>query len=1628
MVTKGIIKSIDLLGNTCTVHIPFFETAGNDPIIETATISNTPGSYNGYKVGDAVYVAFEDGKMDTPVVIGKLYLGVEKEKADPRGVSNVEESAATKKATLPADAKLAAEIDSNVPNTTVPYSSLSSIANGLNTLNTNVSQMDKDYGNRFKQIIANTDGMQSTIEQNSDSIRNSVLHKVSEGGEEQNLGDGLTTKGLGWHLDTDKWVIKAYDQNEENTLPAEGLDLFKIDRTTVEISAPIIRLGGYPRTTVIRYAYSDSETTHPDLYNPEYDLDINGPTLDLDKINLDETGENGWASTILSRAENKYIWQWTQTAKYEYNTDNNEWDDIIQDTTVCLTGFQGEKGQDGIQGQDGAQGISIISQVTYYALIHPDYTAGEITTPSLENNLAVSVESNKTVEEHWSTTPPAHTANTREEGWKYWTTIETTKSDETVTFSVPVINEDLNGVYAIAQGKTTNYYGADDPRDLGLSIKEGDCWFQTISSDDEENYNEEMDGRDQGKLYQWNGEIWEDIGGELVANKLTATYINALDITAKKIEILDNSTPPKTIFKADGTKTENKEVQIGGFTVTADSIASDSVYLGPDGIRIGDGFTVSVPNSDNKTEVTLSKEVSQQISAVTYWLSSSCVVHTGTKHNENITVTAMKKVGTNGKEEPDTDAYLWYKHNTAEDWTLTNVSETSHNTLILESESIEDSNIRILATHEGSFNPNSEGINVDTDENIYEREEITFSPLNTPVLDLTNDSAAIAYKVNGEKVTLTDTVESTATLYLNGSAISGATYSWKLAGCDAVDGQALTAQKLIIKDLSANTATATCTASYDGETYTKVFTITKQLKGEDGTSGTSPITLEIENDFDSIPCDYEGNISSDYDWENQTKHTLRLFEGTSPVNFKFLSARPTTDNTDYVIVYSVDPEEITMPESFSDPTNTINSQEIWITGLSADKAKINYTVYKGISETVLATGCFTAEKRKAGSPGQNAVDYYLTASHTQVYYNPSTKTYTPTNGTVEITLWKQEGQNNPVKISGDDLSNFKIKVGANTDAYTPTNGQFSIDIRTNTPIEFYLAGETSASDILLDTETISIVRDGSASVKLELSNEFVSIPCDYAGKVADNVKDQIQQLTQHTLQLFNGTDSVNFKIKNKTQKKSTDTGYWVYFTLPSVTFGYKGSPNTSGVATWTNAIIKNANIDNIDSLENIQITYEVYYAEKLLTTESFRLEKIKSGEPTKVYYIQADCTSVKYTKSTKSYNPGSVNFSFYSQEGTQDPIQLTRTNSEFYYKFEATLNNGNTESSDSYTRLPLSTKPTFTWTPTKPTSSSPATVESYTVRLYKHIDGEYVLVDTETISVVTDGKDGTPGTKGKGVLSTTKFYALVESGDPAPDIPSSTTTFTGWSTTPPAYPQDGEQYDYYELVLTTYDDETATWADQAVKNSMLSVDFINSLGITTKQLIIPDPDDPTEDNQNPVFKASALDGEEIILGGWMIEKDPSPINAGWVFRNKTPQWEPTLTLRQMISFEYIVDTDNWAKANYTWPSSTSSSIPITHLSSALQKLTEDEDLPSYYDYSYNRGVYIFYYLSNTGLRFRICKTNNFKDIYTTYSCRDGATSFSYNQESYYGICDFSNMRSSAILTPGINPPETSSTW
>lgn len=72
------------------------------------------------------------------------------------------------------------------------------------------------------------------------------------------------------------------------------------------------------------------------------------------------------------------------------------------------------------------------------------------------------------------------------------------------------------------------------------------------------------------------------------------------------------------------------------------------------------------------------------------------------------------------------------------------------------------------------------GTNISSsDENVYEVETITYSPLNTPVVDLSNDTDDLSYDASGTtKIDSNESVTSTARLYLNGKEItSNLTYS-----------------------------------------------------------------------------------------------------------------------------------------------------------------------------------------------------------------------------------------------------------------------------------------------------------------------------------------------------------------------------------------------------------------------------------------------------------------------------------------------------------------------------------------------------------------------------------------------------------------------------------------------------------------------------------------------------------------------------------------------------------------------------------------------------------------------------------------------------------------------------------
>ena len=75
MFTKALIVDTPRQGdNVFKIRIPLFEDTTGTEIIYDALSCHPPGIFNGYSPGDCVYVSFEDGKMNIPVIMGRLYV------------------------------------------------------------------------------------------------------------------------------------------------------------------------------------------------------------------------------------------------------------------------------------------------------------------------------------------------------------------------------------------------------------------------------------------------------------------------------------------------------------------------------------------------------------------------------------------------------------------------------------------------------------------------------------------------------------------------------------------------------------------------------------------------------------------------------------------------------------------------------------------------------------------------------------------------------------------------------------------------------------------------------------------------------------------------------------------------------------------------------------------------------------------------------------------------------------------------------------------------------------------------------------------------------------------------------------------------------------------------------------------------------------------------------------------------------------------------------------------------------------------------------------------------------------------------------------------------------------------
>ena len=235
MVTKGILQTIDFNGNTCTVRLPYFETASiNDPIVLNATFMMVPGVYNGYKPNDVVLVAFEDGQINNPVVIGKLFLGTNNESAEPRGAIDVANLKVGQDATIPVDTKLAYAGDDK---------NRAAVAKDLSTYKT-VADIIKSIQNHSEKIGS------ATAQLIDDGIKlGAKVDKVND-------GSGSET-GFGWELTDSGWAI--FTRNSDWAL-RDRMNLMTVDSKGTTFLGQV-KILDYPIDTETRYRQLPSADT-----------------------------------------------------------------------------------------------------------------------------------------------------------------------------------------------------------------------------------------------------------------------------------------------------------------------------------------------------------------------------------------------------------------------------------------------------------------------------------------------------------------------------------------------------------------------------------------------------------------------------------------------------------------------------------------------------------------------------------------------------------------------------------------------------------------------------------------------------------------------------------------------------------------------------------------------------------------------------------------------------------------------------------------------------------------------------------------------------------------------------------------------------------------------------------------------------------------------------------------------------------------------------------------------------------------------------------------------------------------------------------------------------------------------
>lgn len=292
-------------------------------------------------------------------------------------------------------------------------------------------------------------------------------------------------------------------------------------------------------------------------------------------------------------------------------------------------------------------------------------------------------------------------------------------------------------------------------------------------------------------------------------------------------------------------------------------------------------------------------------------------------------------------------------------------------------------------------------------------------------LDLSNENETVTCDSSGNVI---GSIQGTqATLYKGSSIVSGIYYSCSASGCSCSFNT--TTGKATSIDMSSNKATLKISCTYDGVTYSAVYTISKVYPGKDGSDAVSRY---LELSCTSVKVDKSGNVSP----SKITAKQMKQVGGKAPENTTdlYLVGLASSKSTATQLKAKSITINVSSSDSFVDFTLKDGSGNVY------DTERV--PVIKDGKDGTNGTNGKDGRDGIDGKDGRDGTDGYSLAPIYRGEYSAS-KTYYGTQYRVDIVKY-----NGIYYVARVDAGTFSNVAPTNTSKWNPFGAQFE-SIATN---------------------------------------------------------------------------------------------------------------------------------------------------------------------------------------------------------------------------------------------------------------------------------------------------------------------------------------------------------------------------------------------------------------------------------------------------------------------------------------------------------------------------------------------------------------------------------------------------